>query len=83
MYEACLSIPHLFGKVIRPKKIKISALNENGEEIRINTSGFFARTIQHEMDHLNGVLFTDVMVGEAVNEKQLEDLRVKDRNIEY
>ena len=58
-WEGCLSIPDEYGKVQRPKKVKIKALNEEGEEVRINASGFFARVIQHEIDHLDGILFID------------------------
>jgi len=73
-WEGCLSIPDTFGLVKRYKKIKVEALNENGKKIKINAEGFFARTIQHEVDHLNGILFTSKIVGNAKTEKELDKL---------
>ncbi|MCF6276486.1 MAG: peptide deformylase [Candidatus Magasanikbacteria bacterium] len=55
--EGCLSVPHTFGKVKRMKNIKVKAVNEKGEEFSFEADGFFARIIQHEVDHLNGELF--------------------------
>ncbi len=77
-YEGCLSIPDTYGQVKRHKKIKVSALDENGNEIKINTSGFFARVIQHEMDHLDGILFTSKMIGKVLTEQELDNLNSKD-----
>jgi len=57
--EGCLSIPGVFGKVKRSKKIKVNALNSKGDKISFSASGLFARVIQHEVDHLHGVLFID------------------------
>ncbi len=59
MEEGCLSIRGVYGKVKRPKKITIQYLNEQGEHIEETASGFLARVIQHEYDHLHGVLFID------------------------
>lgn len=59
--EGCLSVPDLLGEVERPSKIKMTALNEKGEKICINTGGFLARVIQHEVDHLDGILFIDLV----------------------
>lgn len=58
-YEGCLSVPAIYGKVPRPTKARIKAQLETGEEVRIKASDFLARTILHEIDHLNGVLFID------------------------
>lgn len=58
--EACLSVPGFFGKVVRPEKIKLKALDENGNEKTYAFEGFAARVMCHEYDHLNGVLYTDV-----------------------
>ena len=71
-WEGCLSIPNTYGKVERPKKIKIKAQNENGERTQITATGLFARIIQHEMDHLNGILFTSKVIGELVSGKELD-----------
>lgn len=58
-YEGCLSVPTLYGKVPRPAKARIKALLEDGKEVNIKTEGFLTRTILHEIDHLNGILFID------------------------
>jgi peptide deformylase len=57
--EGCLSLPDIRVGVRRAKKIGIRGLNEEGEEIDIETEGFLSRAIQHEMDHLNGILIID------------------------
>ncbi len=59
--EGCLSLPGLYGPVMRPKQVRISAYNLAGEEIRQDVTGLLARVVQHEFDHLNGVLFIDRM----------------------
>jgi peptide deformylase len=59
--EGCLSVPNLLGPVTRPKKIRVEATDENGKKICINTAGFLARVLQHEIDHLNGILFIDLV----------------------
>ncbi|MBI5744403.1 MAG: peptide deformylase [Elusimicrobia bacterium] len=55
--EGCLSFPGLFAKVRRAAKVKVRALNEKGLPIEINAEGLFAKALQHEMDHLDGVVF--------------------------
>ena len=57
--EGCLSVPNIYGSVRRFKKIKVSALNIKGEKIEFIATDFFARIIQHEIDHLNGTLFIE------------------------
>lgn len=57
--EGCLSIPNEQGLVERPERVKVKALNEDGNEILIEAEGLLARAICHENDHLNGVLFID------------------------
>lgn len=57
--EGCLSIPLIFGEVERPEMIVIKGLNLNGKRFQIKISGIAARIFQHEIDHLNGILFTD------------------------
>lgn len=56
--EGCLSFPDLYGEVTRPNQIKIKAQNIKGQFYNFEAEGFLARAILHEMDHLNGVLFT-------------------------
>lgn len=60
--EGRLSLPGRQGEVERPNKIKVKALNEKGEEFVLEAEGYFARAICHEIDHLNGILFTDKLV---------------------
>ncbi len=57
--EGCLSVPGIWGLVKRYKKIKVKALDENGNKICFEVENFPARVIQHEVDHLNGILFID------------------------
>ena len=58
-YEGCLSVPKIYGMVPRPLKVRVKAKTEDGKEVRIKASGELARTLLHEIDHLNGVLFID------------------------
>ncbi len=58
-YDACLSIPRLYGYTWRADKIKIRALDENGQPMEMELEGLDARAALHEMDHLDGVLFLD------------------------
>lgn len=59
--EGCLSNPNVFGKLQRPAKVTIQALNENGEEIILTGTGDLAKCFCHEIDHLEGILFTDLV----------------------
>jgi peptide deformylase len=60
-WEGCLSIPDIRGRVLRATDIKIRALDRRGKPISMTADGFPARVIQHETDHLDGVLFFDRM----------------------
>ncbi len=60
--EGCLSVPGRWGKVKRPKKVKVKALNEKGEEVIISADGEYAKCICHEIDHLDGILFIDKVI---------------------
>ena len=57
--EGCLSVPDIYGKVARYPKIKIKALNLDGQMVRLTATGFLARVFQHEIDHTEGTLFID------------------------
>ncbi len=57
--EGCLSIPGVFGQVKRHKKISLTYLNDQGKKINLTAAGLMARVIQHELDHLDGILFID------------------------
>ena len=69
--EGCLSLPGVFGQVKRPKSIRLSAYDLKGNPIDRVVDGFLARVIQHENDHLDGVMFFDRMTEEA--QRELED----------
>jgi len=56
--EGCLSFPGLFGEVTRPNFVKIEAFDRKGRKYTLEAEGFLARAIQHEIDHLDGILFT-------------------------
>lgn len=58
-YEGCLSVPTIYGKVPRPAKARIKAQLADGTEVKLKTEGFLTRTILHEIDHLDGILFID------------------------
>lgn len=58
-FEGCLSVPAIYGKVPRASKVKVRAKLEDETEVRIKATGELARTLLHEIDHLNGILFID------------------------
>ena len=60
-WEGCLSIPELRGRVVRYKSIRVQARDRSGKELDFVASGFHARVVQHEWDHLNGKVFLDRM----------------------
>jgi peptide deformylase len=57
--EGCLSLPGVSSDVVRPKFITVEALNLDGDMLKINADGLLARIIQHEIDHLDGIMFID------------------------
>ncbi|MBZ9637729.1 peptide deformylase [Clostridium sp. FP1] len=59
--EGCLSIPNTLGKLKRPANVTVQALNENGEDIILTGTGDLAKCFCHEIDHLEGILFTDLV----------------------
>lgn len=60
--EGCLSFPNKYVKVIRPDEVTVEALDENGKKIKVTGTGLLAQAISHEVDHLNGIVLTDVML---------------------
>lgn len=75
--EGCLSFPQIAGEVKRAQQIRVKGLNVHGESIEIEAAGLPSRVIQHEIDHLNGIVFIDRMDKEAREavRKQMEMLR--------
>ena len=59
--EGCLSFPNEFAKVLRPMEVTVEALDENGKKVRVKGKELLAQALAHEIDHLNGVLFVDIM----------------------
>ena len=57
--EACLSIPQIAGEVERHEKVVVKGLNRHGKPVKLKLEGWLARIFQHEIDHLDGILFTD------------------------
>jgi peptide deformylase len=75
-WEGCLSVPHLRGRVNRPHRIQLRALDRRGNKIELDLEGYPARVAQHETDHLDGVLFLDRM-------KSLETLTFMEEYSKY
>ena len=75
--EGCLSFPELYGEISRRAQAEIRALNIEGETIEFTCGGLLARAIQHELDHLNGILFIDRMLRADKDElkPELEELQ--------
>lgn len=70
--EGCLSFPELFAEISRPESVDVVALNEKGERLEFRCGGLLGRAIQHEADHLNGILFIDRMSKKTKAELQPE-----------
>jgi peptide deformylase len=66
--EGCLSFPELYGDVLRPESIAVKALDAKGKPLEFRCGGLLARAVQHETDHLNGILFIDRMDRKSKNE---------------
>ena len=72
-YEGCLSVNGFYGKVPRHSKIRVKALDIEGNEVRFKAEGFLARVIQHEIDHTNGIVFIDHIKDEKDAFYKLDD----------
>jgi len=70
--EGCLSVPGVFGQVKRHKKITLTYFNQAGKKIKLTAAGMMARVIQHEIDHLDGILFIDKAT-------ELENVKLKNQ----
>jgi peptide deformylase len=67
--EACLSIPGVIGPVRRAARVKVKGKNRRGRGVTVNAEGLLARVLQHEIDHLNGILFLDRVEDPATIER--------------
>jgi peptide deformylase len=74
--EGCLSFPGLYGEVTRPSTIKVRTYNRKGKIIEFQAKDFLARAIQHEIDHLHGILFTS-KIEKYITEEELEGYEVE------
>jgi peptide deformylase len=77
--EGCLSFPEIFAEITRPEFVDVKALNQKGKPVEFRCGGLLARAIQHETDHLNGILFIDRMSRKTKEElrPELDELQAK------
>ncbi len=75
--EGCLSFPEIYAEIARPESVHVVGMNEKGERIEFRCGGLLARAVQHEADHLHGILFIDRMSNEIKKElkPQLDELQ--------
>ena len=79
--EGCLSIPGVYLNVVRPSSIKLSYRDEMGRPKKMSAEGLMARCIQHEIDHLNGVLFVDKVTDQDELKKQLKENKFNEKHV--
>ena len=79
--EGCLSIPGVYLNVIRPSSIKLSYRDEMGRPKKMNADGLMARCIQHEIDHLNGILFVDKVTDQEELKKQFKENKFDEKHV--
>jgi peptide deformylase len=77
--EGCLSFPEIYADIVRPRSVRVKALNGEGRPVEFHCGGLLARAVQHETDHLHGILFIDRMSRETKAElkAELEDLQLE------
>jgi peptide deformylase len=77
--EGCLSLPGLYGDVKRPERVVLNAYDLSGREVTMELDGLFARAVQHEIDHLDGILFIDRLspTGEMAVRDTLEEFEIQ------
>ncbi len=75
--EGCLSFPEIYAEIARPESVHVVGMNQTGERIEFRCGGLLARAVQHEADHLHGILFIDRMSNEIKKElkPQLDELQ--------
>ncbi len=75
--EGCLSFPDIYADITRPSKISVAAVNQNDQQINFKCGGLLARAIQHELDHLKGILFIDRMDSITLEDLQSDLDKIK------
>ena len=77
--EGCLSFPEIFAEITRPDVVDVKAMNQEGKQIEFRCGGLLARAVQHENDHLNGILFIDRMARETKEQlrPELEEMQAE------
>ncbi len=80
--EGCLSVPQIYAEVERPEKVSVQALDEHGKPFTLDAEGYLARIIQHEYDHLEGVLFIDRLDPELKEEAEKTIARKEEKKAE-
>ena len=75
--EGCLSVPGYYGEIKRAESVTVKGRDQNGREIRIKASGLLAQALQHEIDHINGVLYIDHL--ESMNKLR----RIEPEEVEF
>jgi peptide deformylase len=77
--EGCLSFPEIFAEITRPDVIDVRAMNQDGKQIEFRCGGLLARAVQHETDHLHGILFIDRMTKETKEQlrPELEEMQAE------
>jgi len=73
-YEGCLSLPGKYGKVTRPFHVTLKAFDRNLEPFQLEAEGLFARAICHECDHMDGILYKDLVEGEIYDLEELQKM---------
>jgi len=74
--EGCLSLPGVYGMVSRPERVRVKAFNRSGEEFELLCNDLTARAVCHEIDHLNGVIFT-TLTDHFLTEEELDQMRAE------
>lgn len=70
--EGCLSFPEMYADIVRPESVDVEATDRQGQPLKFRCGGLLARAVQHEVDHLNGILFIDRMSSKSRQELQAE-----------
>lgn len=79
-FEGCLSLPGFLAMVPRARKVKVRALNEVGEPVQVEAEGWYARILQHEIDHLRGTLYIDRMWSRSFSSIELHSRHLKSKS---